>query len=55
MKLVLWTDPNEQVGGFFVYLDEIQIETDVYEPLFDGERLSDPVEIQRLWSTNGGL
>lgn len=50
VKLVLWTQPQERVNGFFVYLDEIKVETDIYRDPFDGEDLRDPEFIEQLWS-----
>jgi hypothetical protein len=49
VKIVLWTRPDEKVDGFYVYLDEIKIETDVFEDPFDGELLGRPEQVQQLW------
>jgi hypothetical protein len=54
MKIVLWTRPNERVNGFFVYLDEIKVETDMYRDPFDGEELRDPEYLQELWAGTEG-
>jgi hypothetical protein len=49
-KIVLWTRPQERVNGFFVYLDEIKVETDMYRDPFDGEELRDAEYVQELWA-----
>jgi len=49
VKIVLWTRPEEKVDGFFVYFDEIKVETDLFEAPFDGEVLANPDRVQRLW------
>ena len=54
MKIVLWTRPTERVNGFFVYLDEIKVETDMYRDPFDGEELRDPEVVQELWAGSEG-
>lgn len=56
-KIVIWTRPEERVNGFFVYFDEIKVETDLYRDPFDGEELRDPDFVQELWSnaTGGGM
>ncbi|MCG8480663.1 MAG: flagellar filament outer layer protein FlaA [Spirochaetales bacterium] len=56
-KIVLWTRPEERVNGFFVYLDEIKVETDMYRDPFDGEELRDPDSVRELWAgaEGGGL
>ncbi len=55
VKIVLWTRPEERVNGFFVYLDEIKVETDMYRDPFDGEDLRDPEFVQELWAESGGM
>ena len=52
-KIVLWTRPEEKVNGFFVYLDEIKVETDLYREPFDGEELRNPEYVQELWANAG--
>ena len=52
-KIVLWTRPSEKVNGFFVYLDEIKVETDMYREPFDGEDLRNPEYVQELWGNAG--
>lgn len=53
-KIVLWTRPTERVNGFFVYLDEIKVETDMYRDPFDGEELRNPEFVQELWGETEG-
>ncbi len=55
VKIVLWTRPQERVNGFFVYLDEIKVETDLYRDPFDGEDLRNPDLIQQLWAEGEGM
>jgi hypothetical protein len=50
VKIVLWTRPSERVTGFFVYFDEIKVETDMYRDPFDGEMLATETAVQELWS-----
>jgi hypothetical protein len=54
VKLVLWTRPSERVDGFWVYLDQIKVFTDVFESPFDGEGLADPERIDELWNSAEG-
>jgi hypothetical protein len=49
VRLVMWTRPTERVSGFFIYLDEIKVFTDVFEDPFDGEGLTFPDEVRSLW------
>jgi hypothetical protein len=50
VKFVMWTKPTERVDDFYIYLDEIKVFSDIFENLWDGESLGDPVKIQELWS-----
>jgi hypothetical protein len=52
VKIVLWTTPEEDVGGFHFYLDQIKVLTDVFETPFDGEGLADPEFIQDTWNVD---
>ena len=54
VKLVLWTVPSERVDGFWVYLDQVKVFTDVFESPFDGESLANPERIEEIWNTGGG-
>jgi hypothetical protein len=55
VKIVLWTRPTERVNGFFVYFDEIKVETDMYRNPFDGEDLRDPERVMELWAEGEGM
>jgi hypothetical protein len=48
-KLVLWTQPQEKVDEFFMYLDQIKVTTDLFETTFDGDDLADPDKLQVIW------
>ncbi len=52
-KIVLWTEPDEKVAGFYVYFDNIKIMTDMFETPFDGSGLGDAETIKKLWSSTG--
>ena len=54
VKIVLWTRPGEKVDGFYVYFDEIKVETDMFQEPFDGELLADPERVQDLWDESAG-
>lgn len=49
-KLVLWTHPAEPVDGFYVFLDDLKVLTDLFETRFDGDELADPDYLNELWS-----
>ncbi|HET6487940.1 MAG TPA: flagellar filament outer layer protein FlaA, partial [Spirochaetia bacterium] len=48
-KLVMWTAPDEKVDDFFLFVDEINCLTDIFESRFDGEDLADPTYLNNLW------
>jgi hypothetical protein len=48
-KLVLWTQPQEKVDEFYMYLDQIKVTTDLYETTFDGDELADADKLQEIW------
>ncbi len=50
-KLVLWTQPNEKVDEFFIYIDQLKVTTDLFETSFDGDELADPDTLQQIWGT----
>ena len=50
VKIVLWTRPEESVGGFHFYLDQIKVLTDMFETPFDGEGLADPDFVEQTWN-----
>jgi len=54
VKIVLWTRPEENVDGFYVYLDHIKVITDMFENPFDGSGLADPANVEKLWSASSG-
>jgi hypothetical protein len=49
-KLVLWTRPDAPVDGFYVFLDDLKVLTDLFETRFDGDELADPDYLNALWS-----
>jgi len=50
-KLVLWTQPNEKVDEFYMYLDQLKVTTDLFETTFDGDELADADVLQQVWGT----
>ena len=52
VKFRLWTQPVERVDNFYVYFKQFSILTDVFEALFDGSDLADPLNVQRLWAND---
>ena len=53
-KLVLWTQPQASVDGFYVYLDQLKVLTDTFESRFDGDILAEPDVIEDIWSNQEG-
>jgi hypothetical protein len=49
VKLVLWTKPHEDVSGFYVYFDHLNILTDMFETPFDGVELTQPEFLDETW------
>jgi hypothetical protein len=49
-KLVLWTRPDAPVDGFYMFLDDLKVLTDLFETRFDGDELADPDYLNELWS-----
>lgn len=49
-KLVLWTRPDAPVDGFYVFLDDLKVLTDLAETRFDGDELADPDYLNQLWA-----
>ena len=49
-KLVMWTRPEEPVDGFYLFLDDLKVLTDLFESRFDGDELADPDYLNELWS-----
>jgi len=52
VKFRIWTQPVERVDNFYIYFKQFKVLTDVFESLFDGNDLSDPRNVERLWSNN---
>jgi hypothetical protein len=53
-KIVVWTRPQERVDDFYIYLDQLQVLTDVAEARFDGDQLAQPDFLQQAWSDARG-
>ncbi|HVP17715.1 MAG TPA: flagellar filament outer layer protein FlaA [Spirochaetia bacterium] len=51
-KLVIWTAPDEKVDDYWVFIDELTILTNTYQPRFDGETLADPDTLNQLWQAS---
>ena len=49
LKLVVRTEPNEDVSGFEVYFDQIKLLTDMYESRFDGDEFVRPENRAAIW------
>ncbi|MBN1698382.1 MAG: hypothetical protein JW881_12780 [Spirochaetales bacterium] len=49
VKLRMWTRPTERVSGFFLYIDQMKIITDLYETRYDGDELENPETLQEIW------
>jgi hypothetical protein len=52
VKFRIWTQPVERVDDFYIYFKQLKILSDMFEPLFDGNDLANPDNVQRLWSNN---
>lgn len=52
VKFRIWTQPVERVDDFYIYFKQLKILTDMFDPLFDGNDLADPSNVERLWSGN---
>lgn len=52
IKLMVWTRPGEIVDGFYIYLDQIKILTDLFESRYDGDELEDPEFLDEIWGTD---
>lgn len=50
-KLVLWTQPQEKVDEFYLYIDQIKVTTDLFEATFDGDELAEVEKLQEIWGT----
>jgi hypothetical protein len=52
VKFRIWTQPQEDVGNFYVYLKQFKILTDTFESFYDGDELADPDRVPQLWADN---
>ncbi|MDR2500596.1 MAG: flagellar filament outer layer protein FlaA [Treponema sp.] len=50
VKFRIWTQPNEPVGDFYVYIDQFKVLSDTFESLYDGNDLANPEKVQELWN-----
>ncbi len=48
VKIVVWTNPKENVSGTYVYFDHIKYLTDMFEAKYDGYNLGDPDTVKNL-------
>ena len=53
VKFRIWTQPQENVSNFYIYLKQFKVVTDTFESLFDGDELADPDRIPELWADTG--
>jgi len=54
LKIVIRTDPRENVENFYVYIDNLKVLSDFHESFFDGFELSSPEKITEIWGAEGG-
>lgn len=52
-EFVLWTRPEEKVDGFYLFLDQIKVLSDMFESRFDGDNLADQDTLDQLWTAGG--
>jgi hypothetical protein len=50
VKFRIWTEPNERIDKFFIYLDQLKVLTNIYEDVFDGDDLAEQAKTIELWS-----
>jgi hypothetical protein len=50
VKFRIWTQPAERVDNFYIYFKQFKVLTDMFSPLFDGNDLADPDNVQKLWA-----
>jgi hypothetical protein len=50
VKFRIWTQPTERVGDFYIYFKQLRVLTDVFESMFDGNDLTDPEFVERIWA-----
>jgi len=49
-KIVIWTQPDEKVDDYYVFLDQVKVLTDLFETRFDGDNLADIDILNELWT-----
>ena len=49
LKFMVWTEPEERVSGFYLYIDHIKILTNIFETRYDGDDLENPDKITEIW------
>lgn len=49
-KLVVRYDPNERVDGFFTYFDQLSVQTDLNQTVFDGQGLLDSKVVNKYFT-----
>jgi hypothetical protein len=54
VKFRIWTTPREQVSDFAVYFDNLTVLTDLFESIYDGNTLADPVRRAEIWDGGAG-
>jgi hypothetical protein len=52
VKFRVWTQPVERVDDFYIYFKQFKILTDMFDPLFDGNDLADPDQVEKLWANS---
>jgi len=53
LKFRIWTQPNENVNNFYIYMKQLKVLTDTFESIFDGDELADPDVVPQLWANAG--
>ncbi|OQY34152.1 MAG: hypothetical protein B6241_05550 [Spirochaetaceae bacterium 4572_59] len=48
-KIVIYTNPEENVNNFYVYLDHLKVLCDKHETYYDGFNLTSPERIEEIW------
>lgn len=49
VKIVVWTNPSENVSDFFIYFDQIKVLTDTFVTRFDGDTLAGKGRAEKIW------
>jgi hypothetical protein len=68
VKFRVWTNPNERtyvdltrdsngkitkLVPFYVYFAQLKVLSDIYESVYDGDLLAEPLEVEKVWSGAG--